>query len=324
MPSEPMRPIAIVGNLNVDQIVATVTRFPDWDEELLVESSHLELAGAAGYLALAAQRFGMAPFVVSTVGDDAAGAFIRRGLAGAGIDDSGVETISGAPTCLGIIFVGDRGQRSILTVLGAHEQMDVAVAERHDACIAECAEVFLCGGYLLPRFSPKLVTGYARRLRERGQTVVFDPSWDPGGWQPHTRAETLALLAHVDLYMPNEEEFLHLAATSTLERGLAVVRAHAPHTQIVIKRGAEGAIATTGSETIAVLGLPVEAVNTIGAGDVFDIAWLHARRRGWSTRGCLEFACAAAGMIVSQRGSRAYPDEAAVLAFAAAAGREVA
>jgi sugar/nucleoside kinase (ribokinase family) len=323
MPSDPAAPIAIVGNLNVDQVVATVTRFPAWDEELIVDSSHLELAGTAGYLALGARGLGMVPFVVSTAGDDEYAAFMRREMAAAGIDDAGLETTPGTGSCLGIIFVGDRGQRGILTVLGAHEMMDVPVAERHDARVAACAEVILCGNYLLPRFSPALVIGYARRLRERGQTVVFDPSWDPGGWQPQTRADTLALLAHVDLFLPNEEELLHLTGTETLEAGAAVIREHAPATQLVVKRGAEGAVAFIGDDLGAAPGLPIDAVNTIGAGDMFDIAYLYACRRGWETRPALEFACAAAAHLVAQRGPRSYPDEATVLAVAAAARQEV-
>ncbi len=317
MSGEPAPPIAIVGNLNVDQIVSTVTRFPEWDEELLVASSRLELAGTAGYLALAARGLGMTPFVVSTVGDDDHARFMRRELAAAGIDDTGVETISGVSSCLGIIFVGDQGQRGILTVLGAHEQMSVAVAERHDDRIAACAEVFLCGNFLLPEFSPKHVTGYARRLRERGQLVVFDPSWDPGGWQPGTRADTLALLDAVDVFMPNETEFSSLTGTAGWCDGLAELRKHAPTTQVVIKRGAEGAVSVAGDRIVEVPGLPVDVVNTVGAGDVFDMGFLYARRRGWDTRRCLEFACAAAAYVVSQEGTRTYPDEKTVLAFAA-------
>jgi sugar/nucleoside kinase (ribokinase family) len=315
MPAELARPFAIVGNLNVDQIVSTVTRFPDWDEELLVESSRLELAGTAGYLALAAQSLGMTPFIVSTVGEDASADFLRRELAAAGIDDAGVEAIPGLPTCLGIVFVGDHGQRSILTVLGAHEEMSVKIAARHDAAIAACAEVFLCGNYLLPQFSPGQVVAYAQSLRNRGQFVVFDPSWDPGGWQPAIREETLALLEHVDLFMPNEEELRHLTGTSTWQEGIAAIGSHAG--QIVIKRGEFGAVSVTAGEVIEVPGLPIEAVNTIGAGDIFDMSFLYARRKGWHTRQCLEFACASAAFVVAQTGSRCYPDEAAVIAFAA-------
>ncbi|HVL23186.1 MAG TPA: carbohydrate kinase family protein [Thermomicrobiales bacterium] len=320
MSHDPGRPLAIVGNLNVDQIVATVHRFPAWDEELIVDSSHLELAGTAGYLALAAKGLGMEPFVVSTVGDDSHGAFLREQLAANDIDDRGVETIRGAATSLGIIFVGDRGQRGILTVLGAHEQMSVAVAARHDARIAACAEVFLCGNFLLPTFAPKHVWEYARRLRERGQVVVFDPSWDPGGWQPQTRAETLALLRNVDLFLPNEEEFCHLTGVTELDEGIAEVRRHAPETQVVIKRGAKGALSVIGDQVIEAAGLPVAAVNTIGAGDVFDVAFLYARRRGWETRRGLDFANAAAACVVAQTGARTYPGEAVVLDFAARHG----
>jgi sugar/nucleoside kinase (ribokinase family) len=318
MSGKPDAPIAIVGNLNVDQIVATVTRFPAWDEELIVETTHLELAGTAGYLALAARGLGMAPFVVSTVGDDEYAAFMHRKMRAAGVDDTGIETIPGVPSCLAIIFVGDGGQRSILTVLGAHEHMSVEVAARHDARIAACAEVFLCGTYLLPRFTPRDAAPYARMLRERGQLVVFDPSWDPGGWHDRTRADTLALLEHVDLFLPNEEELLHLTRASSVDAALATIHAHAPLTSTVVKRGARGALAVAGDEVIEVPGLPIDAVNTIGAGDVFDIAFLYARRRAWDTRRYLEFACAAAAFVVAQSGPRAYPDEATVHAFAAA------
>jgi len=312
----PADPIAIVGNLNVDQVVATVTRFPAWDEELLVESSRLELAGTAGYLALAARGLGIPPFVVSTIGDDASGEFLRRGLAAAGIADAGVEAIPGAETCLGIIFVGDKGQRGILTVLGAHEQMSVTVAERHDDRIAACPEVFLCGNYLLPRFTPGLAVGYARRLRERGQRVVFDPSWDPGGWTAQTRGETFALLEHVDCYLPNEQELCGLTGTATWQDGVAALEGRGG--QVVVKRGAGGAVSVQGNEVIDVPGLPIEAKNTIGAGDVFDMGFLYGKRLAWETDRCLRFACATAGAVIVQEGSRTYPDEAAIWAFDAA------
>ncbi|HYH12659.1 MAG TPA: carbohydrate kinase family protein, partial [Thermomicrobiales bacterium] len=275
-----------------------------------------ELAGTAGYLALAARGLGLSPFVVSTAGDDEYAAFMRREMCAAGIEDAGLETITGVPSCLALIFVGARGQRGILTVLGAHEQMSAEVAERHDERIAECGEVFLCGNYLLPRFTPRHAEPYARRLRERGQFVVFDPSWDPGGWQGETRSDTFALLRHVDLFLPNEEELLGLTGATSLDEGVHRIREHAPATWVVVKRGPQGAVSIDGDELVEVPGLPIDAVNTIGAGDVFDIALLYGRRKHWDTRRCLEFACATAAYVVAQSGPRTYPNEATVLAFA--------
>ncbi len=313
MRTDPARPLAIIGNLNVDQWLGPVTRFPAWDEELLIETSRVELAGSAGYIALACRALGIAPFIVSTVGDDLFGHFTLDTLRALGLETTGVEIIPGLPTPLGLIFVGPDGERGILSVLGAHAEMSAGLALRHDERVAACPEVFLCGNYLLPRCAPLQMSSYARMARARGQTVVFDPSWDPGGWSDHVREETRLLLPDVDVYLPNQEELCRLTATSSWERGLDAIRGLAAET--VIKRGAAGAVYASATEVIEVSGLPIEAVNTIGAGDVFDAAYLYGRRRGWQPTERLSFACAYAAHVVAQRGERHYPDEQEVGAF---------
>lgn len=312
---DPCGPMAIVGNLNVDQWLGPVTRFPAWNEELLVNTSRVELAGSAGYIALACRGLGIAPFIVSTVGDDLFGRFTLDTMHQLGFDTSGVETISGQPTPLGLIFVGAGGERGILSILGSHTEMSTTVALRHDDRVAVCPEVFLCGNYLLPRCSPAQMRHYARRARERGQAVIFDPSWDPGGWSEQMRAETLALLPEVDVYLPNHEELCRVTASSSWECGLEAIRGLA--TETVIKRGAGGAVFASAEEAVEVPGLPVDAANTIGAGDVFDAAYLYGRRRAWSPAQRLGFACAYAAYVVAQRGERHYPGEQTVEVFRA-------
>lgn len=313
MRSELSAPLAIVGNLNVDQWLGPITRFPAWDEELLIDSSRVELAGSAGYIALACRALGISPFIVSTIGDDVFGRFTLDSLRNLGLDTSGVETIAGPPTPLGLIFIGPGGERGILSVLGAHAMMSAGVAERHDDRVATCPEVFLCGNYLLPQCTPLQMRDYARMARARGQLVAFDPSWDPCGWTAPMREETRTLLSDVDVYLPNQQELCRVTATSSWERGLDEVRGLA--TETVIKRGADGAVFASAEEIIEVPGLPVEAINTIGAGDVFDAAYLYGRRRAWPPKERLTFACAYAAHVIAQRGERQYPDEDAVHAY---------
>lgn len=311
-------PLAIVGNLNPDQWIGPVTRFPRWDEEILVGSARLELAGTAGYAALAASALGLPPVVVSTLGDDAFGRFTRDALAALGADVAGVEVLPGEETPLGMVFVGADGRRAIFSTLGAHARMGVEVATRHDDTVAACPDVLLCGAYLLPNFSPDLLLPYARRLRARGQTVAFDPSWDPAGWGEASRRVTLALLPEVDLYLPNDEELTHLTGAATWQAALDAV-ADLPG-ETVLKRGAAGAVYARGRERVEVPGFPIDAANTIGAGDVFDVAYLLARRRAWPPARRLRFACAVAALVVAQAGPRRYPDEATVEAFLATRG----
>jgi sugar/nucleoside kinase (ribokinase family) len=64
---------------------------------------------------------------------------------------------------------------------------------------------------------------------------------------------------------------------------------------------------------VSVPGLPIQAVNTIGAGDIFDIGYLYGRRRGWEPEQRLRFANALAANVIAQPGARQYPDASAVL-----------
>ena len=306
----PLAPLAIVGNLNVDQWVGPVDRLPDWDEELVVDSARIELAGTAGYLLRACHGLGWDALAVSTIGDDDFGRVVLHELAALGADASAVEVVPGQETGLGIIFVGPDGRRSILGTLGAHAVMEPAVADRSDARVAECPEVLLCGTYLLPRFGPAAALPYAERLRARGQTVVFDPSWDPSGWGESTRRDTLALLAAIDVYMPNDEELTRLTGAPDWQAALDIVAPIAGET--VLKRGRHGAVYRRGDEQIEAPGLTIDAVNTIGAGDTFDAGYLYARRLGRPPVERLRFANALAAMVVAQPGARAYPDAAAV------------
>ena len=309
-------PQAIVGNLDPDQWVGPVASFPRWDEELLVDFARLELADTAGNASIVARALGLDPVVVSTLGDDAFGRFALDALAALGVDVAGVEVLPGEATPLGMIFVAADGRRAILSTLGAHARMGVAVAERHDERVARCADVLLGGAYLLPEFSPAHLLPYARRLRARGQTVAFDPSWDPAGWGEATRRHTLALLPEVDVYLPNDEELTHLIGAASWGDALDAVADLAGET--VLKRGAAGAVWARGAERVEVPGFAVEAVNTIGAGDAFDVAYLYGRRQGWPPAGRLRFACALAAMVVAQAGARVYPEAVAVEAFLAA------
>lgn len=309
-------PFGIVGYLNLDLWVGPVTRFPGPDEEVLAGSSRLELAGTAGYVLQAALALGLEPRVVSTIGDDAFGTMLLADLERRGCGTAGVEVVAAEETSLGIIFVGEDGSRGILTTLGAHERMDPAVAERHDGWIAPCADVLLCGAYLLPRLGPEALAPYAATLRGRGQVVAFDPSWDPAGWPEATRLGTMRLLPSIDVYLPNEPELLALTGRDDLDAALAAVDGTAG--EVVVKRGESGAVYASRGDRIDVGAFPVRAVNTIGAGDAFDAAYLYARRRGLLPGERLRFANAAAALVVGQTGGRSYPSAEQVNAAMAA------
>ncbi len=299
-------PFGIVGNFNADLILGPIERLPTWDEELSAAGGALLVAGAAGYLALAAQALGLEPRIVSTLGDDALGRLLLDDLEKRGIAAEGIAVIPGEPTPLSAVLVGPDGRRGIVTVTGAHGRMDLGVYQAKRRFLDDCAEVVLCGSYLLPALGPREALAVARDAHARGQVVAFDPSWDPAGWPERTRQATLALLQEVDVYLPNEAELCRLTGAANWEAGLDQVTRLCPET--VVKRGADGSAAPEGrgvrtgrpGDIVAVPALKVAAVNTTGAGDCFDVAYLWGRRQGWPMARRLAFANAYAGLIAAR------------------------
>jgi len=307
--------LAVVGNLNIDVWVHPVDRFPSVDEEALVDSMRVELAGTVGYVALAARALGQSVLPVSTIGDDALGQALAAAAVRAQIEMSAVDVLEDRQTPISLVFIDSDGGRSILSTLGAHEDMDMQIVSRHDEDIARCDEVLLCGSYLLPKLSPSHLLSYARGLQQRGQVVVFDPSWDPLGWPDEMQQATFDLLRSVDIYMPNQEELCRLTRCRDWRDGIDAIARKTR--EIVLKRGAQGATFVRGTERVDVPAFKIAAHNSIGAGDVFDAGYLHARHKGWTPQQRLEFASALAAIVVSQRGTRRYPDEESTCSFLA-------
>jgi sugar/nucleoside kinase (ribokinase family) len=102
------------------------------------------------------------------------------------------------------------------------------------------------------------------------------------------------ILSQVDIFMPNASEAKKLTHTDTVEQALDVLTGIIPY--VVIKRGAEGATAWRNGECHHEPALPVNAVDTTGAGDVFNAGFLAAHLQGRDTCECLRWGSYCGGM----------------------------
>jgi 5-dehydro-2-deoxygluconokinase len=90
---------------------------------------------------------------------------------------------------------------------------------------------------------------------------------------------------------------------------------------IVIKRGPRGVTVLSAGDRMDVPAFPVEAVNTVGAGDAFASGLIHGRSAGWDWYRAARFANACGAIQVTRHGcSAAFPTEAEVEAFVEAGG----
>jgi sugar/nucleoside kinase (ribokinase family) len=209
------------------------------------------------------------------------GRFMLRSMAERGIDTDGCRTAPGRATGASVIL-GNGEDRAILTATGTIG--DLRAEDLPDALLRRARHLHVGSVFLQPELADALPELF-RRARALGLTTSIDPNWDPSGrW---TGLD--AILAESDLAFPNAGEVCRLAGTDdpieaamALALGAAVGEGRAGRPVVVVKLGAEGAVAVTPAGAVVRVAAPrVTPVDTTGAGDTFDggflAAWLDGR-----------------------------------------------
>jgi 5-dehydro-2-deoxygluconokinase len=224
------------------------------------------VGGFAGNVATGLARLGVQTAIVSRVGAEGHGDYIREWLAGEGVDVRFLATDPDwqTPPTFCEVWPPDRFP---LTFYRKPTAPDWQLAPGDfDAEEVAAAPLLYATGTGLAQ-SPSRDTTLAAVRAHRG-TTIFDLDWRPTLWDDPTEYPELAAeaVASADIVVGNEEEVE--AARVTDVRTL------------VLKRGERGATVFEAGEEIDVPGFPVEVVNGLGAGDAFAAAVGQAILRG--------------------------------------------
>ncbi len=285
------KPIVIVGSVSMDMVTCT-PHIPAVGETVIGTSFSTTPGGKGANQAVAAARLGYSVQMVGKVGTDSYAQPLLENLAHAGVGIASMGRFDGS-SGLAPIFLADNGQNSIIIVQGANGDVDPAFIDQH-ADIIRSAGMVLCQLEL-----PLETTLHTIELCASADVpVMLDPA--PAAPLPGV------VFTQVAWFTPNETEAalyvgedlsVEEAAAHLLGRGLQGV---------VLKRGSEGAyVATSDGQAEWVRAFPVEAIDTVGAGDCFNGAFAVALMEGRDPRAAASFACAAAAISVSRRGAQA-------------------
>jgi 2-dehydro-3-deoxygluconokinase len=282
----------------------------------------LRVAGAESNVAIALGRLGVRATWISRVGADPLGDMIVAALAGEGVDVDHVRRDS-APT--GVFLKWRAGGRSHVVY---HRRGSAASrltpADVPAAALRAAELVHLTGITMgLSATARELVVELARRAREHGIPVVFDPNWRPPLWSSPSAAAAAqaAVLPHVDWYLCGEEEGALLFGTDTPERTLAAARA-AGARDAVVRVGRRGCLVRTGAGLREVApARVVDVVDEVGAGDAFAAGFIHGHLRGWDWQRSARMGNACGAIVVTRHGCANFmPREQEALDFIAARG----
>ncbi len=285
------------------------------------------IGGSPTNMAAGTARLGLKSALITRVGDEHMGRFIREELAREGVDVRGVKTDPERLTAL--VLLGIRDDRQFPLIFYRENCADMALCEDDidEAFIAEARSVVATGTHLShPRTEAAVLKALAL-ARKHGAQTALDIDYRPNLWglaghgdgesrfieSAQVTAKLQSTLHLFDLIVGTEEEF-HIAGGSTdTIAALRAVRAVSAAT-LVCKRGPMGAVAFTGAIPDSLddgetgPGFPIEVFNVLGAGDGFMSGLLKGWLDGEPWPVALKYANACGAFAVSRHGcTPAYP-----------------
>jgi len=302
------RDVAAVGPLNIDLLI--IGDAPSSAEELARWEGPADIqmtaAGSVGYLVQDLARLGLDVGLVSCLPDDQLGAFQLDTLRRAGVH---VDRVRLVPDTTGtvvayVLLFGSR-KRPLAYRVGTHDPWPLTFDPADRDYLLD-VRLLHCGGYL--HFDPVYhgaTTDLFREARGRGLITSIDTQF-PAKWLARPWLTAMEdILPYVDVLFVDEREARCLADREDLTEAAAVLREAGPVT-VVVKQGSEGARVFAPEGAIyqpAVQVAPL--VDSIGAGDAFDAAFLVGLLEGWSLERTARFAAVTAGFSVGGVGGEA-------------------
>lgn len=280
-----------IGRASVDLYGQQIgTRLED------VASFAKSVGGCPTNISVGTARLGLKSALLTRVGKEQMGRFIREQLAREGVETKGIVTDPERLTALAILSV--ESDHSFPLLFYRDNCADNALCEDDVAedFISSARAILVTGTHFSKPHTDAAQRKAIRIAKESGAKVVFDIDYRPNLWglaghdagdnryiaSEKVSAHLKTVLADCDLIVGTEEEVLIASGDSDLLAALKTIRANSKAT-IVLKRGPMGCIVYDGpisdnlEDGIVGKGFPIEVYNVLGAGDAFMSGFL----RGW-------------------------------------------
>lgn len=274
--------IVIVGDIAVD--IVSVLRTPLARGSDAAAAILLQPGGSGANVAVWLARLGQSVTFVGRIGDDLFGRWLREDLEAEGVNPALIVDRSRRTGVIQVL-VEPGGERTMVPDRGANAVWPAD--EISEALIASADLLHVVGYVLLDRASQPGALAALALARRHGIPISLDPSSHAPlmGLGPDA---FWTLVGQVDVLLPNRREAQVLAGGRAPEEALAAIRAHA--NTVAIKLDREGCLAADARGRVRSPASAVSVVNTTGAGDGFNAAFLAS----WSRGEDLRAACRAA------------------------------
>lgn len=291
----PVRVVALGAHV-LDVLARPVTEIPEGQGGTLIEQIRLAPAGAAGGTAVTLSKLGAETFSAGAVGTDRLGDVLLAELQSHGVDTGNLLRRDDVQTSASVLPIRPNGDRPALHVIGANGSYGVDDVPWD---LVESAGYLHMGG---PEFlGPEAATQILEFCRDHGVTTSVDVLAD--GW-PELLDMLDPILAHIDWFVPNDDQARSLTGLDNLEEAVAALRDRGV-SGVAATCGAKGSLIVDEGGSTRVPALDIEVVDTTGCGDAFTAGFLRGLSLGRDPASAAELGTAAAALVAQGLGSDA-------------------
>ncbi len=299
--------VADLEALGIDKGVMTLVD----EEQQLRMMAHLAAhapqrssGGSAANSMIAVSQFGGTSFYSCKVAGDDLGHFYMKDLLDGGVDTNHHTEKEAGHTGRCVVLVTPDSDRTLCTFLGISGGL--SMKELVTDALRDSA-YFYIEGYLVTSDTARQACIEARGIAEASGVKTAISLSDPNMVRFFKTGLLEMIGSGVDLLFANEDEAKGMVDATDLNGAVDYLKTLSR--EFVITRGSKGALVWDGQIMVDVDPVPVAAIDTVGAGDMFAGAFLYGRCRGWEHRRAGDLASSASAKLVTRLGPRIPADE---------------
>ncbi len=288
-------PLLILGNVNLELIIGTLSEWPEFESETMMSLSNLRAGGAAGNTALALSGLNAEHRLIASIGNDAQGNWLKHEFQ----PSTSSWTVVPEKTSISLTITHEKG-RVFLTTMGHLSSATVdTLLDAIPPATSRSSFALVSGTNLMPKVTAGM-SQLLSMLTTMGWTTALDHGRPPEGWNEDTisvylswvRAAGIIIVYETDLcsvMQVDEVEAAENALVSTLEE----------HQILVVIHGLTGVSAFAGDQKLTATCDEVHSEDTIGFGDIFNAGFLNSFMRGEGLQAAIESGLIVASLAVS-------------------------
>lgn len=267
--------------------------------------------GSSANVAVIASKLGMKPYLITVEGNDAAGQYLKNEMIKYGVNmDYSIASNHGSIVCIAII--GEDNDRKMFTWCPQWSDFDDFKPEDFSKIEADEDSIFYFSGIIITHDEDNIntVLDFLQKAKSKGSKVVFDLNLraDVYGMDEKRMNIFRRAIGICDYLLGSGlEEFGSLTGESDIRKAIDSLKRE---DLVIIERNQGDPVNIyVGKEEYSVNVPKVEQINTIGAGDTFNGAFLSKLALGFDVKESVRFANYIASFKVSSPEHLAVPQD---------------